>query len=72
MNADMAHTGCLVVLTTVTFPAMGKTSPLSWVARTLQVPAVNNAGMWGRWGSVEIGEPWDAKAILRDGRLLHI
>ncbi|HEV3025626.1 MAG TPA: DEAD/DEAH box helicase family protein, partial [Pirellulales bacterium] len=29
-------------------------------ARTLWVPAVNNAGAWGRWAFIEILDPWDA------------
>lgn len=34
-------------------------------ARTLWVPAVNNAGTWGRWAFLEIGDPWDAKNTIR-------
>ena len=34
-------------------------------ARTLWVPAVNNAGTWGRWAFVEITDPWDALDTLR-------
>lgn len=34
-------------------------------AQTLWVPAVNNAGMWGRWGFIEISDPWDAKKTIR-------
>lgn len=34
-------------------------------ARTLWVPAVNNAGTWGRWAFIEIGDPWDAKNAMR-------
>ncbi len=30
-------------------------------AETLWVPAVNNAGAWGRWEFVEVGDPWDAE-----------
>jgi len=33
-------------------------------ARNLWIPAVNNAGTWGRWAFVEIAEPWDAKNAL--------
>ena len=33
-------------------------------AQTLWVPAVNNAGTWGRWAFVEIDDPWDAKRII--------
>jgi type III restriction enzyme len=29
-------------------------------ARELWVPAVNNAGAWGRWAFVEISDPWNA------------
>jgi type III restriction enzyme len=34
-------------------------------AKTLRVPAVNNAGTWGRWGFLEIRDPWDAKNEIR-------
>ncbi len=29
------------------------------------VPAVNNAGTWGRWAFIEITDPWDAKNTIR-------
>ncbi len=35
-------------------------------ARTLWVPAVNNAGTWGRWAFIEISDPWDAKNTIRE------
>ena len=38
-------------------------------ARNLWVPAVNNAGMWGRWGFIEVADPWDAANAIR-GALL--
>jgi type III restriction enzyme len=34
-------------------------------ARTLWVPAVNNHGGFGRWGFVEVTDPWDAKGVIR-------
>jgi type III restriction enzyme len=34
-------------------------------ARTLWVPAVNNHGGLGRWGFIEITDPWDAKNTIR-------
>jgi len=34
-------------------------------ARTLWVPAVNNAGTWGRWAFIEVTDPWDAMGALR-------
>ncbi|MCD4830094.1 MAG: DEAD/DEAH box helicase family protein [Candidatus Cloacimonetes bacterium] len=34
-------------------------------ARTLWVPAVNNHGGFGRWGFVEIDDPWDAEHLIR-------
>lgn len=34
-------------------------------ARNLWVPAVNNAGTWGRWDFVEIEDPWDAVRLIR-------
>ena len=33
-------------------------------ARTLWVPAVNNAGTWGRWAFVEVKDPWNVRAEL--------
>lgn len=40
-------------------------------ARNLWVPAVNNAGTWGRWHFIEITDPWDAvssiHAVLQGG-----
>jgi len=33
-------------------------------ARNLWVPAVNNAGSWGRWAFIEITDPWDAKNTI--------
>jgi type III restriction enzyme len=42
-------------------------------ARTLWVPAVNNAGTWGRWAIVEITDPWDAVqtigAVVKKGAM---
>ncbi|HUT59033.1 MAG TPA: restriction endonuclease subunit R, partial [Phycisphaerae bacterium] len=32
--------------------------------RNLWVPAVNNAGTWGRWAFIEIADPWDAKHAI--------
>jgi len=34
-------------------------------ARSLWVPAVNNHGGFGRWGFLEISDPWDAKNTIR-------
>ena len=34
-------------------------------ARTLWVPAVNNAGSFGRWDFLEITDPWDAARTIR-------
>jgi type III restriction enzyme len=34
-------------------------------ARTFWVPAVNNDGRWGRWGFIEITDPWDAANAIR-------
>ncbi|MCY2987736.1 MAG: DEAD/DEAH box helicase family protein [Planctomycetota bacterium] len=33
--------------------------------QTLWVPAVNNAGTWGRWAFIEIRDPWNAQATIR-------
>ena len=33
--------------------------------QSLWIPAVNNAGTWGRWAFVEISDPWDAKNTIR-------
>jgi len=34
-------------------------------ARTLWVPAINNAGEYGRWGCLEITDPWDLQREVR-------
>ena len=34
-------------------------------ARTLWVPAINKHGGFGRWGFIEITDPWDAKNLIR-------
>ena len=34
-------------------------------ARNLWVPAINNHGGFGRWGFIEISDPWDAKNTIR-------
>lgn len=34
-------------------------------ARNLWVPAVNNHGGYGRWGFLEITDPWDAERTIR-------
>jgi type III restriction enzyme len=38
-------------------------------AKTLWVPAVNNAGTWGLWTFVEINDPWDAARSIREALL---
>lgn len=35
-------------------------------ARTLWVPSVNNHGGFGRWGFVELTDPWNAKVSIRN------
>jgi type III restriction enzyme len=34
-------------------------------ARNLWIPAINNHGGFGRWGYVEISDPWDAINTIR-------
>jgi len=34
-------------------------------AQNQWVPAVNNAGAYGRWAYIEIKDPWDAKNLIR-------
>jgi type III restriction enzyme len=34
-------------------------------AEALWIPAVNNAGDWGRWAFIEITDPWNAEASIR-------
>ena len=34
-------------------------------ASTLWVPAINNYGGFGRWGFIEIADPWDAQNLIR-------
>ncbi len=36
-------------------------------ARNLWVPGINNHGGFGRWGFIEISDPWDAKNTIRAG-----
>lgn len=36
-----------------------------FTARNLWVPAVNNAGSFGRWAFIEITDPWDAESTIR-------
>ena len=33
-------------------------------AKSLWIPAVNNHGGFGRWGFLEIRDPWDAKNTI--------
>ena len=43
-------------------------------SRTLWIPAVNNHGGLGRWGFIEITDPWDAQNTIRSalqGGLVH-
>ncbi len=35
-------------------------------ARTLWVPAVNDHAGFGRWGFIEIQEPWDTENKIRE------
>ena len=37
-------------------------------AKTLWVPAVNNAGQWGRWAIIEVDDPWKVKAKILEIR----
>jgi len=41
-------------------------------ARNLWVPAVNNHGGFGRWGFIEIGDPYDTKNLIRGHLGSHI
>lgn len=34
-------------------------------AKSLWVPAVNNHGAFGKWGFIEVSDPWDAKNLIR-------
>ena len=34
-------------------------------AKNLWIPAVNNHGVFGTWGFIEIIDPWDAKNLIR-------
>lgn len=34
------------------------------VSRNLWIPAVNNAGIWGRWAFIQIADPWDATHVI--------
>lgn len=35
-------------------------------AETLWIPAVNNHGGFGRWGFVQVTDPWDAQGVIRN------
>jgi type III restriction enzyme len=35
-------------------------------ARTLWVPSVNNHGSFGRWGFIEIDDPWDSQKLIHN------
>ena len=35
-------------------------------AKTLWVPAVNNAGQWGRWAIIEVDDPWAVKVKIME------
>ena len=35
-------------------------------AKTLWVPAVNNAGEWGRWAFLEVTDPWKVKREIME------
>ena len=35
-------------------------------AKTLWVPAVNNAGQWGRWAFLEVEDPWNVGRKIRE------
>jgi len=34
-------------------------------ARVLWVPAINNHGGFGRWGFIEVADPWNAQSLIR-------
>ncbi len=34
-------------------------------ARNQWIPAVNNHGDFGRWGYIEVADPWDAENLIR-------
>lgn len=40
-----------------------KTAKVS-TTKTLRVPAVKNAGEWGRWAFLEVTDPWKVKPLL--------
>ncbi len=44
----------------------GKKEAKVSTAKTLWIPAVNNAAAWGRWAFIEIRDPWNAKSEIRD------
>ena len=49
----------------------GKKEAKVSTAKTLWVPAVNNAGTWGRWEFIEIRDPWNAKSEIRAALTPH-
>ena len=46
-------------------PRKDKAAKVS-TARNLWVPAINNNGSFGKWGFIEISDPWDAKNTMRE------
>ena len=34
-------------------------------ARSFWIPAINNAGNFGRWGFIEISDPWNSMSAIR-------
>jgi len=35
-------------------------------AERLWIPAVNNAGCFGRWASIELRDPWNSATAIRE------
>ena len=75
VKVDDRHTdGPLHLIVEVSGQALKDKKAKVTTARTLWIPAVNNHGGLGRWGFIEITDPWDAQNTIRaalEGELVH-
>ncbi len=57
--------GSLTLIVEVTGEQKKEKAAKVAAARDLWVPAVNNAGRYGRWSFLEVTDPWDAANLIR-------
>jgi type III restriction enzyme len=65
LHVDDGHADLLNLIVEVSGEARKDKAAKVATARNLWVPAVNNHGQFGRWGFVEISDPWDAMGPIR-------